>query len=171
MTGSGPLPPDGAKVAQPSRRTPLRRAQNSFVTDPSSTRNAIFLIVAVDFAIVLVGGTIIWLLDRQEYDHLTTALWYTLQTITTVGYGDVTPTEPIGRLVGALIMMLGIAFLSILTATITSSFIDARQAARRDKQDIDDRADQARLYARLDAVNDRFDRLEELVRTSRDESA
>jgi voltage-gated potassium channel len=168
MTGPEPSAPDGTKAGQPSRRTPLRRAQNSFVTDPSSTRNAIFLIVAVDLAIVLIGGTIIWLLDRQEYEHLTEALWYTLQTITTVGYGDVTPAEPIGRLVGAGIMMLGIAFLSILTATITSSFIDARQAVRRDQEAFDDDADQARLDARLDAVNDRFDRLEELIRTNRD---
>ena len=60
-------------------------------------------------------------------------------------------------------MMLGIAFLSILTATITSSFIDARQAARRAEQDIDDRADRDRLDARLDALNDRFDQLEALV--------
>jgi voltage-gated potassium channel len=171
MTESKPSAPDGKQAAQPSRRTPLRRAESSFMTDPASTRNAIFLIVAVDLAIVLVGGTVIWLFDRQEYEHLGEALWYTLQTITTVGYGDVTPTEPIGRLVGAGIMMLGIAFLSILTATITSSFIEARSAARRALEDLDDRSDQARLEARLDAMNDRFDRLEELVRTNRDAGA
>ena len=84
-----------------------------------------------DIAIVLVGGVTIWLLDRGEYPELTTAFWYILQTITTVGYGDVTPTAGIGRLIGAAFMMLGIAFLAILTASITSSFIDARQAARR----------------------------------------
>ena len=167
MTSSEPSASDGATAAPGSRRTPLGRARNRFVTDPSSARNAIVLIVAVDLGIVLLGGTIIWLLDRQEYEHLTEAFWYTLQTITTVGYGDVTPTEPIGRLVGAVIMMLGIAFLSILTAAITSSFIDARQSARRAQQATDDRADQARLHARLDAVNDRFDRLEELIRANR----
>jgi voltage-gated potassium channel Kch len=95
------------------------------------------------------------------------ALWYTLKTITTVGYGDVTPTEPSGRLVGAAIMLLGIGFLSILTATITSSFIEARQSARRADQASHDRADQLRLDARFDAINDRFDRLEELIRDNR----
>jgi voltage-gated potassium channel len=167
MTGSEPTTPDGAMVAPASRRTPLGRARNRFITDPSSTRNAIFLIVAVDLGIVLIGGTIIWLFDRQEYEHLTEAFWYTLQTITTVGYGDVTPTEPIGRFVGAAVMLLGIAFLSILTATITSSFIDARQAARRDREADTDVADRARLDAQLDALNERFDRLEALVRASR----
>ena len=171
MTSSQPAAPDPLKAVPSSRRTPLGRAKNRFVTDPASTRNAIFLIVVVDLGIVLVGGTIIWFFDRKEYEHLTEAFWYTLQTITTVGYGDVTPTEPIGRFVGAAVMLLGIAFLSILTATITSSFIDARQAARRDEQVDADRADQARLEVRLDAVLERFDQLEELVRANRSTDA
>ena len=39
----------------------------------------------------MVGGGILWLVDRREYSSLTEAFWYILQTITTVGYGDVTP--------------------------------------------------------------------------------
>jgi voltage-gated potassium channel len=141
-------------------RAPINRASNRFMSDPSSTRKAIVFIVVADVTIVLAGGTLIWLLDRQEYEHLGEALWYTLQTITTVGYGDVTPVEPIGRLVGAAIMMLGIAFLSILTASITSAFLDARQAQRRAEQDASQQDDQARLEARLDEVIARLDRIE-----------
>jgi len=154
----------GADAPQPSKRRPLKRASTTFQSDPASTRNAIYLIVAANVAIVLVGGSVIWLLDRKEYEHVGDALWYTLQTITTVGYGDVTPIEPIGRAVGAAVMMLGIAFLSILTATITSSFIEARQAARQARADEDERDDQARLDARLDEVIDRLDRLERIAR-------
>ena len=171
MTSSGSTAPDGAGLPPVSRRSPLGHARNRFAMDPSSTRNAIYLIVAADVATVLVGGTIVWLADRQEYPQLTEAFWYVLQTITTVGYGDVTPTEPIGRFVGAFIMMLGIAFLSILTATITSSFIDAHQAARRAQQTIEDRAAQARLEAQFAALIDRFDRLEEFVRGNHREDA
>ena len=164
MTTSDPSAPGGANAVSASRRTPFRYAKSLFVTDPSSTRNAIVLIIAADLGAILIGGTIIWLLDRGEYEHLTEAFWYTLQTITTVGYGDVTPVEPIGRLVGAVIMLLGIAFLSILTATITSSFIDARGAARRADETSAERAAEAQLDARLGELLERFDRLEELVR-------
>ena len=80
-----------------------------------------------------------------EYPEIGTAFWYILQTITTVGYGDVTPTEPIGQLIGAIFMMLGIAVLAILTASITSAFLDAKQAERRDQQDATRDDDQARL--------------------------
>ena len=169
MTGSGASAPDDAKTARVSRRNPLERAQRQFVTDPSSTRNAIVLIVSADLLAILIGGTVIWLLDRQEYEHLTEAFWYTLQTITTVGYGDVTPVEPIGRLVGAITMLLGIAFLSILTATITSSFIDARGAERRAQEASEERTAEARLDERLDVVIERFDQLEKFLRERRSE--
>ena len=156
--------------ARPGPRRPLNRAETRFQNDPSSPRKAVYYIVVADAAIVLLGGSLIWFLDRQEYQHIGDALWYTLQTITTVGYGDVTPSDPIGRLVGSAIMMLGIAFLSILTATITSSFIEARQAARQAIDKEDERDDQLRLEARLDELIERLDRLEGLARQQPDRS-
>jgi voltage-gated potassium channel len=161
----------GVDVSEPSanssapespgrRRLPARRARDRFISDPGSGRNAILVIIVAQLLAVLIGGAIVWMVDRQEFENLTEAFWYVLQTITTVGYGDVTPVEPIGRLVGAVIMLLGIAFVSILTASITSSFIDARQAARRASQQADLSAHQARLEAQLDAVIDRLDRIE-----------
>ena len=77
-----------------------------------------------------------------------------------MGYGDVTPVEPLGRAVGAGVMLLGIASLSILTATITSSFIEARQVERRARQNVDELAHRARLEARLDLILERLDRIE-----------
>jgi voltage-gated potassium channel len=50
-------------------------------------------------------------------------MWWALQTVTTVGYGDVTPTHFGGRLVGAAVMLEGTAFIAIVTAVITSTFI------------------------------------------------
>ena len=57
-------------------------------------------------------------------------------------------------------MLLAIASLSILTASITSAFIDARQAARRDDDATTEDARWAALAGRLDAVIERLDRLE-----------
>ena len=109
---------------------------------------------------VLLGAFAIWVLDRQEYEHFATAVWYILQTVTTVGYGDVTPTVPIGRLVGGIVMLLAIASLSILTASITSAFIDARQAARRADEDSADDVRWAHLNARIDQLLERIDQLD-----------
>jgi hypothetical protein len=58
-------------------------------------------------------------------------------------------------------MLLGIAFLSILTATITSSFIEARQSERLARDRADERAHRARLESQLAELIARLDRLEE----------
>ena len=57
-------------------------------------------------------------------------------------------------------MLLGIAFLSILTATITSSFIEARQQDRLARDRAEELAHQARLEARLAEMIDRLERIE-----------
>ena len=130
------------------------------MSDPASGRNAILVIITAQLATVLIGGIVLWLLDPGEFDELTKAFWFILQTVTTVGYGDVTPTDPAGRLVGALVMLLAIASLSILTAIITSSFIEARQLARRTREDTEDTIRWRRLESRLDDIVDRLDRLQ-----------
>jgi voltage-gated potassium channel Kch len=161
---SQPPPVSNPRLSRVKRRTVIGRAWARFVSDPASPRNAVYLIVAADLTTVLIGGILIWLLDRREYADIAQAFWYTLQTITTVGYGDVTPADAIGRLVGSVVMLLGIASLSILTATITSSFIEARQAERLAREDADERARQVRLEARLDALIERLERLDERTR-------
>jgi voltage-gated potassium channel Kch len=50
-------------------------------------------------------------------------LWWAIQTVTTVGYGDVAPKDVVGRVVAALVMLYGIAFIAIVTAVITSTFV------------------------------------------------
>ncbi len=55
------------------------------------------------------------------------AAWWTLVTITTVGYGDIYPTSLGGRVVGVLLMLFGIGFLGLLTATLASSFVENRR--------------------------------------------
>ena len=100
-------------------------------------------------------------MDPRDYPDVWLAFWYVLQTITTVGYGDATPTDPIGKVVGAVIMLLSIASLSILTAFITSAFVEARQAERRAQTDADEAVQRAHLEARLSDLVERLERIEQ----------
>jgi len=52
------------------------------------------------------------------------ALWWSIVTMTTVGYGDISPETTGGRIVGLIVMLMGIGFLGLLTATIASAFIE-----------------------------------------------
>lgn len=138
-------------------RPPFARRQiDRFRSDPSSIRNALGVVITVTTATVLLGSLVIWLFDRQEFPDFPTAVWFMLQTITTVGFGDVTPVSPFGRLVAGVVMIVAIGFVSIVTALITSTFVAA--AGRRQIADEDAAKHErtARIDARLDEMVERL---------------
>jgi hypothetical protein len=55
--------------------------------------------------------------DTSSIRNLGDALWWAAATVTTVGYGDTIPTTPEGKAVGVLLMIAGITFFGLLTAT------------------------------------------------------
>jgi voltage-gated potassium channel len=74
------------------------------------------------------------------------ALWWGVVTLTTVGYGDVYPRTPEGRLAAAVLMVLGITLFAAITGTITSALV-ARQAGDRDRGSADRLRELAALHA------------------------
>jgi voltage-gated potassium channel Kch len=101
----------------------LERQLERFLREPASVRNAAGVIVVATTAVVVGGGVLISLIDNDEYPDVGVGMWWALQTVTTVGYGDVTPSHVSGRLVGVVLMLWGTAFIAIVTAVITSSFV------------------------------------------------
>lgn len=134
-----------------------------FDADPASVRNAAYLMIIITVAIVLVGGLVVWIFDARDFPDLGGALWYTLQTVTTVGYGDKVPTEGIGRLVGATVMVVAVALISILTASITSTFVEAAQRRQRAGVEAQERDSAEALHKQLDDVVARLAAIEGLL--------
>jgi voltage-gated potassium channel len=56
-------------------------------------------------------------------------VWWAVVTVTTVGYGDVYPTTVAGRIVAIVLMLVGVGFLAVLTATIASRFVKEDRSA------------------------------------------
>jgi voltage-gated potassium channel len=139
---------------RPRRR--FTRLVQDFQEGPANVRNAIRLIVVATMATTLAGGVLVRIFDHRDFHNLGDAMWWALQTVTTVGYGDITPTNTVGRVIGAAILLYSVAFLTILTAAITTSFIEK---ARGRRQDLEDR--HANVMDRLDHIVARLDRLEQ----------
>jgi voltage-gated potassium channel len=131
----------------------IERRLERFRRESLSVRNAADVIVIATIVVVVGAGIAITLLDSKEYPNLGIGMWWALQTVTTVGYGDVTPTNFSGKLVGAAVMLEGTAFIAIVTAMITSTFVaraTRESEAARMKDDLSDR----------ELIEKRFDELE-----------
>ena len=100
-----------------------RGAFDRFLARPASLLIASLAIICVTAATVFLGALVIYLFDDSEFATYGQALWFTLQTATTVGYGDMTPQRTVGRIVAAVVMLVSLALLTVMTATITSYFI------------------------------------------------
>ena len=146
-----------------SRPDPIERGMARFMRQPVRVRTAASVIVVATLSIVVAGGVAIRILDHREYSSIWLGMWWSLQTVTTVGYGDVTPKNVPGRFVGAIVMLEGIAFLAIITAAITSTFVARAQAERDAADQASDEVADDRLDARLVELSQRLDRVEQLL--------
>ena len=142
----------------------VERRLARFLREPPSVRTAAGTIVVATAAVVVGAGVAMRLLDHSEYPTVWVAMWWALQTVTTVGYGDVTPADVTGRVIASFVMLEGIAFLAIVTAAITSTFVARAAKERAAAGQRDELMEIQRIEARFDELDRRLDRIEAAVR-------
>ena len=86
-----------------------------------------------------------------------------MQTVTTVGYGDVTPTNTAGRLVGGLFLLEAISFVTIVTAVITSSFVERARQQRIADSETAEPVGIEQLTAQLSEITSRLERIQQTL--------
>jgi voltage-gated potassium channel len=87
-----------------------------------------FLVVSIAL-LSIITGLVARLLDRRDFHTFGDGIWWAIVTFSTVGYGDIVPHTVLGRVLGSLVIVCGVTFLAFLTATVTSLFVAADQAA------------------------------------------
>jgi voltage-gated potassium channel len=97
-----------------------RAVQRERVVSSGATFRLVALLTLV---IVVLSGSVEALVDSGEFHSTWDGIWWALETVTTVGYGDVPVKAVDGRIIAMVVMLVGIGFLSVLTATIASYFV------------------------------------------------
>ena len=140
----------------------VERSLTRFMRSPPTVARAARTIVVATAAVVVIGGILMRTLDHSEYSNVWVGMWWALETVTTVGYGDVTPKNLSGRLIASAVMLEGIAFLAIITAVITSAFV-SRASREYAALHAGQEADTAGLEKRLAAIEKQLDAIQSAV--------
>lgn len=129
------------------------------------------IVVAVTLvasAMLNVAALAMWLIERDSVGsnirNFPDALWWAMETITTVGYGDHHPTTAGGRFVAGFLMVVGLALVGVITATVVTWFfaeLDVIQDVREiEAEEQREEATLTQVLARLDRIDQRLAELE-----------
>ena len=124
MSEPGSRRPDGAQTqaGAPPAKVPL--TARLLLRETLTARRAAAIIAAFTLLVTIAGGILERVFDHAEFQTIGKGLWFALQTVTTVGYGDVTPRHSDGRFIAAVVMLTGLGFLAVITASVTASLIE-----------------------------------------------
>ena len=89
--------------------------------------------------------------ENKNIRHFGDALWRAITTVTTVGYGDITPITPEGRLVAVVLMLTGIGVIGVFTATVASLLFEEQQT---------ESPEMVEIRQRLDRIEQQLQRIE-----------
>jgi voltage-gated potassium channel len=130
-----------------------RRATSALVG--LTLRKAVILIVGVATTLALSAAILVRIVD-PAIGTFGDAIWWAVATVTTVGYGDVVPTSPPGRLAGVVLMLTGIALIPMITSVAVSILVSQRTREAREEE----LRDLNLILERLDAIDRRIAGLE-----------
>ncbi len=120
---------------------------------------ALLLVGSVTASVVLLGGVLVRWTDPVRFPDVGTGWWWAITTVTTVGYGDHVPISVGGRVLGAALMLIGIACFAFLTAVAASAIVVGEVGA--EEQLIE--REESTILAQIRQLNARLDRLEVLL--------
>ncbi|MGO9751337.1 MAG: potassium channel family protein [Solirubrobacteraceae bacterium] len=94
-------------------------------------RDAAYLIGTLWAIAVVVFGVVERLVDPKTFHSVWLGMWWAVETVTTVGYGDIVPDQTVGKIMACFLMLGGLSLISVVTAAITSGFVARAEALRR----------------------------------------
>nr|WP_294948279.1 ion transporter [uncultured Mucilaginibacter sp.] len=94
---------------------------------------SIFLLTVLTLTVIL--GSIMYLVEKKEngFSNIPESIYWAIVTITTVGYGDISPVTPTGKFVASVVMLIGYAIIAVPTGILTH---DLAMAAKKEKKEL-----------------------------------
>ena len=96
----------------------------------AASRRKILVFLSAVIMVVLVLGTLLYVVEGPEhgFTDIPTSVYWAVTTITTVGFGDITPKTPVGRMIATVMMLIGWGTLAVPTGIVTAEMTARRHA-------------------------------------------
>ena len=140
-------------------QTRLERRLDRLIARAVNPRRAAIVIASVTTMMTIGAGLAMTVIDHGGFPSIGSGLWWAVQTVSTVGYGDHVPENASGQILAAVVMLLGLGFVAVITAAITSAFV-TRSRLEESLGSTDDAP-----AAALRKIDERLERIEAALRT------
>ena len=89
----------------------------------SASKRKIFVFLFYVMTLVVILGSIMYLVEGEKsgFDNIPRSIYWAIVTLTTVGYGDISPQSNLGQVIAALIMIMGYSIIAVPTGIVTSA--------------------------------------------------
>jgi voltage-gated potassium channel len=123
--------PNHPGVKTPTPRGPEQWLERHIERRGVRPREAAYVIGAFWAVAVVVFGVVERLVDPKTFHSVWLGMWWAVETVTTVGYGDIVPNQTAGKIIASFLMLGGLSLIAVVTAAITSGFVSATDERRR----------------------------------------
>ena len=146
----------GAEECRVEPQAPLLGLRMRWVERVVGSNRILLYLAGVTLVLSVAAGFLMRWVEPDVFPTVGVGIWWAIVTFCTVGYGDVVPKSPLGRLVASIVMVFAITFITMITALVTSALVTGAQRRREEMLTKTDPL----VDASLQRIEERLERIE-----------
>jgi voltage-gated potassium channel len=116
----------------------LSKSLRTIISVLKESKSELSITLLVAFILMILSSTLMYYVENEaqpdKFENIGESLWWSVATLTTVGYGDIYPITGLGKILNSIIALIGIGFVALPTGIISSAFIGKMQNSKPTKE-------------------------------------
>lgn len=116
----------------------LSKSLQTITSVLKESKSELSITIFVAFILMILSSTLMFYVENdaqpEKFANIGQSLWWSVATLTTVGYGDIYPITSLGKILSSVIALIGIGFVALPTGIISSAFISRMQSEKEKKK-------------------------------------